>query len=35
MHNHYDKYPGLEPDTSWLQAPVDTDEPSWPATTSP
>ena len=34
MHNHDDKYPGrsgLEPGTSWLQAPVDTNEPSGPA----
>ena len=30
MHNHDDKYPtrpGFEPGTSWLQAPVDTNEP--------
>ena len=34
MHNHDDKYlaqSGLEPDTSRLQAPVDTNEPSGPA----
>ena len=34
MHNHDDKYParpGFEPGTSRLQAPVDTNEPSWPA----
>ena len=34
MHNHNDKYPvrpGFEPGTSTLQAPVDTNEPSWPA----
>ena len=32
MHNHDDKYParpGFEPGTSRLQAPVDTNEPSW------
>ena len=31
MHNHDDKYPprpGFEPGTLWLQAPVDTNEPS-------
>ena len=35
MHNHDDKYqarPGFEPGTSRLQAPVDTNEPSGPAT---
>ena len=35
MHNHEDKYPvqpGFEPGTSRLQAPVDTNEPSGPAT---
>ena len=34
MHNHDDKYParpGFEPSTSRLQAPVDTNEPPWPA----
>ena len=34
MHNHDDKYPsrpGFEPDTTRLQAPVDTNEPSGPA----
>ena len=34
MHNHDDKYPArpeFEPDTSRLQAPVDTNEPSGPA----
>ena len=34
MHNHADKYPtrlGLEPGTSRLQAQVDTNEPSEPA----
>ena len=34
MHNHDDKYParpGFEPDTSRLQAQVDTNEPSGPA----
>ena len=34
MHNHDDKYPvrpGFEPGTSRLQAPVDTNEPSVPA----
>ena len=34
MHNHDDKYPprpGLEPGTPRLQAPVDTNEPSGPA----
>ena len=28
MHNHGDKYPGFEPGTSRLQAPVDTNEPT-------
>ena len=35
MHNHDDKYqarPGFEPGTSRLQAPIDTNEPSGPAT---
>ena len=35
MHNHDDKYPsrpGFEPGTPRLQAPVDTNEPSGPAT---
>ena len=35
MHNHDDKYParlGFEPGISRLQAPVDTNEPSGPAT---
>ena len=35
MYNHDDKYPsrpGFEPGTSRLQAPVDTNEPSGPAT---
>ena len=35
MHNHNNKYPaelGLEPGTSRLQTPVDTNEPSGPAT---
>ena len=34
MHNHDDKYParpGFEPGTSRLRAPVDTNEPSGPA----
>ena len=34
MHNHDDKYPAqprFKPDTSRLQAPVDTNEPSGPA----
>ena len=34
MHNHDDKYPsrpGFEPGTPRLQAPVDTNEPSGPA----
>ena len=34
MHNHDDKYPsrlGFEPGTTRLQAPVDTKEPSGPA----
>ena len=31
MHNHDDKYPGLEHGTSRLQAPDDTNEPSGPA----
>ena len=34
MHNHDDKYParpGFKPGTSMLQAPVDTNEPSGPA----
>ena len=37
MHNHDDKYPsrlGFEPGTPRLQAPVDTNEPSWPASTA-
>ena len=36
MHNHDDKYPsrpGFEPGTPRLQAPVDTNEPSGPAST--
>ena len=36
IHNHDDKYParpGLEPGTSRLQAPVDTNEPSGPGST--
>ena len=35
MHSHDDKYPprpGFEPGTPRLQAPVDTNEPSGPAT---
>ena len=34
MHSHDDKYPylpGFEPGTPRLQAPVDMNEPSWPA----
>ena len=37
MHNHDDKYParsGFEPVASKLQAPVDTNEPSGPASSA-